>query len=1300
MLTTKDGLPQSFVSGMVQDKQGFVWIGTRNGLARYDGRHFKVFQHKEGDTSTLQSNVITAMKMDAHNRIWIRCGEYRSIDCFDPVTEQIEHITERPLFRSNKTNFAYGAWLPTTAGNLWCIPYAEGAVLYDWKQNRMRRFSSKTGHLSNDTVCEILEGRNKVIWMLARRGLASYNPATDRVQNFPYPDMVSYPQAFIECRNGELMFAVQDRLVLFNPTTATFRTVASKEIDGQLSLVQGPDGYYFLSHHFVHRFDGGCSIVPVINMSDYAIPGILSLLVDRSGLIWLSVNTAGICQIDPYAPGFSVHTSVSSFHYDLLKQEFGTAMSSFDSLCRCGPPRGSLNSYELRWAYDAQHKLFIAYDNNVWFFDPQQQRWSALPALPISSQSGANSPSRNAQSLCFDPDGRLWAFNYNKFIGYFDTSSRQWIAFVADTLKDLQSIITLDISADRNDVWISGGTGLVRINRATKKIDRFSKSTNTGILPIEDLLGLQQDPSRPDLLWIGSFEGLICLHKSTLQAEVFTTAQGLPDNTIYSIQTDSQGYLWLSTNQGLCRFHPLTHETRNFSAEDGLPGNEFNRFHHFKLPDGRLAYGGVDGWVTFNPNTIVPDSYQPQVAFTGLKIYNEPVPYSPSSKLLPRPLNAIRELVLPFDQNTLTFDFAGLEYNQPDKLRYRYRLEAYDDKWIETDNPVASYTRLVPGHYTLLVNCTNSIGKWSGHIRKLPVTVLPPWWRTWWAYLCYVLILAGALWVLYRNWLQREKARQLILLQQKEAEQLKAVDEMKNRFFSNITHEFRTPLSLIIAPLDQLQQNEQPPANWNASLGKIQRNAVQLLRLINQLLDISKLEAGNMKTTLFRGNPQSFVQDVVESFWAAALPKNIALCFDADKLVTTEYLFDADKLHTILSNLLSNAVKFTPQGGRVDFTLVHEEESPEKTVFSFRVQDSGIGIAPDKLPFVFHRFYQVDDSSTRNYGGTGIGLALAKEMAELMKGSLHAESEPGQGSTFTLRLPLVKAVGTDVPAYTPFVKPAVVEPPAALAIRGAETEPDKDNRPCILIAEDNPELNEFLAQSFRPFYRVLTAVDGVASWQLAQQELPDVIISDWMMPDMDGQAFCQAVKGSQLTGHIAFVMLTAKAAPNSRLQALQSQADDYLAKPFSLEELKLRVANLLERQRRLREKLFRELSEPHLANNQLNNQVVPAEDPFISKIHAIIEDHLDESAFGVEELAAGLYMSRANLHRKAKTIADLTPTLLIRNYRLKRSAQFLKEGAASSEAAYKSGFDSAAYFSKCFREFYHCTPGEFVQSVH
>ena len=1294
IITTKDGLPQSFVSGMVQDKAGFIWIGTRNGLARYDGRRFKVFQHRVGDTSTLQSNVITSVKLDANNRIWIRSGEYRNIDCFDPVTERVEHITERPLVRSNPVNFAYGSWLPAANGDLWCLPYGEGAVLYDWKQNRVRRFNTKTGHLPDDTVCGILEDPNKIIWLLSVRGLTRFNPTTGQFRRFPLTYTGDHPQGFIQCKSGELMFAVHQRLILFNPSTAAFRAMECDQYNGQLSFVQGPDGYYFSNDHFVYRYDGARSIVPVINMSDYAMPGLLSLLVDRSGLVWLGANTAGIYQIDLHAPAFSVHPPTPTFHYDLFKQEFSAAVNSFDSLCRCASHQSLLNSYYVRSTYDAQHRLFVSVNDSVGFFDSQPQKWSALPSIPRTPPKPGEGAPENKQSICFDPDGRLWAFNYNRFIGYFDTSSRRWVAFVSDTLKELERIITLDISADRTNLWISGGTGLMRINRTTKKIDRFSRNINPGILPTEDLLGLQPDPLRSDLLWIGSFEGLICLHKSTMRTEVFTTAQGLPDNTIYSIQTDSLGYLWMSTNQGLCRFHPVTHEVRNFTAEDGLPGNEFNRFHHLKLPDGRLAFGGVDGWVVFDPNAIVPDTYQPQVAFTGLDIYNEPVAYSPSSKLLPQPINDIKALVLPYDQNTLTFEFVGLEYNQPGKLHYRYRLENYDDKWIQTDNPVASYTRLIPGHYTLEVNCTNSIGKWSGHVRRLAVTVLPPWWRTWWAYMCYVLLLAAAFYALYRNWLKQMEARQLIELQQKEAEQLKAVDEMKNRFFSNITHEFRTPLSLIIAPLEQLQLNDMPPS-WKASLGKVQHNAQALLRLINQLLDMSKLEAGNMKTALFRGNPQTFAQDLVESFEPAAAPKAFKLRFEADRPVADEYLFDAHKLHTILSNLLSNALKFSFHGGHVMVTLIHESEGPGATIFNFRVIDGGIGIAPDKLPLVFNRFYQVDDSSTRSFGGTGIGLALARELAELMKGSLHAESEPGQGSVFILRLRFAKAQGTGVPAYTPISKPAAQAVPA-VGDNGLQEASIEDNRPLVLIVEDNQELNNFLAQSFGQVYRVLTALDGMQGWQLAQQELPDVIISDWMMPAMDGHAFCRAVKGNLLTGHIAFVMLTARTAPASRLQALQGQADDYLAKPFSVEELQLRVANLLERQRRLREKLYQELTTSGSGSSQTNEEKdLVVEDPFIKQIHLVIKEHLDDVVFGVEELADILHMSRSTLHRKTKAVADLSPVQLIRNYRLTCAAQFLKEGFSSSEAAYKSGFESAAYFSKCFREFYHTTPVEF-----
>jgi hypothetical protein len=376
----------------------------------------------------------------------------------------------------------------------------------------------------------------------------------------------------------------------------------------------------------------------------------------------------------------------------------------------------------------------------------------------------------------------------------------------------------LDIRVEAGQVWLTTEKeGLLRIDRQHKSIRQITQSTHPRALPTNQLLSFADDPTRPDLLWIGSYEGLICLDKRTLTSRFFSTDEGLPDNTIYSVAADRQGYLWLSTNKGLCRFHPVTHQVRVFQTEEGLPGNEFNRFHHLRLPDGRLAFGGTEGWVLFDPAQLEEDRFHPPVALTGLKINNVPVHYGTGDSLLPAPLNSLPELVLPHDQNSLTFEFAGLQFNQPSKLSYRYRLAGYDNGWITAGNlPLANYTKLPPGRYALLVNATNTSGQWSRHVKALSLRIKPPLWATWWAYTLYAFLAAGLGYGFLRIRLNRERLRHAMSLKEQEAEHLRTATEWKTRFFANITHEFRTPLTLIVSPLEQLMAQPAPPEAENA----------------------------------------------------------------------------------------------------------------------------------------------------------------------------------------------------------------------------------------------------------------------------------------------------------------------------------------------------------------------------------------------------------------------------------------------------------------------------------------------------
>ncbi len=1307
-LSTKDGLPQSFVSGLVQDKQGFVWIATRNGLASFDGSQFKTFRHINNDSSSLASNLLIKLMQAANGDIWVE-HESGEIDRINPETNVIEHITKRKIFLQQPARFVKRGWLTDSEGSLWCIQKDGILTKYNLKYNTVTSVEFREKAITNDTIRGLMEDRQKQVWVLTQKGLTKIgNTGRQPHTHFPFTTILKkYPGSesdliqLKESNNGEIIFGDNRRLVLFNPPSGSFKTIAlpAEAAAGIRWIQSGPDGYeYFDMQGTVYRYTGSNVVEPVADLGPVPMRDIQALLVDRSGLIWLGTNANGIYQVDLSAPFFESHSNTISFHADVLKQETGTDLQNF-SAWPASDKQFKFSSYFFRYAYDLQKKLWIAMRNQVGYYDEKESRMIKLPPVPFVVDN--TNASLGIRGIDFSPDGRLWVAGYNGYTAYLDPANHRWET-VLDTgfLKNinLQDGI-VNIAVDGDHIWLSSINehGLFGVDIKTRQIKQFTATSKEGKLPTNHLLGLLKDPVQKNILWIGSYEGLIRFNTGTFHTNYYSINEGLPDNTIYSLAFDDKGFLWISTNKGLCRFDTTTHTLNTFQVADGLPGDEFNRFHHIKLPGGKMAFGGPDGWVLFNPLVMKRDNYLPQVAFTGLKVNNVDISAATSEVQLKKGLNVLDELLLRYNQNTLSFSFAGLEFTQPKKIIYRYKLEGYDNDWITTTKPEAVYTKLPPGRYVLQVNASNTTGNWSDKIKRLSIIVSPPLWRTWWAYVLYVFIGAGwiALFIRYR--VNRERMRQEIALKEREAAQLKAVDELKGRFFANITHDFRTPLTLILGPVQQLKRSIAKDSNkrW---LDSIERNANQLLQLINQLMDLSKLEAGSLQLNETYGSPTKVIDSCVQSFGAEAASKQLTLQYNYSG-GDTDCWFDAGKLQQIANNLIANAIKFTPAGGTIEVFV----QTGSGIVLA--VSDTGVGIQPTQLPLVFNRFFQVDSGSTgfSSIQGSGIGLALVKELVELQGGTIKAHSndeETGKWSTvFSVKLPCKMGaenkkepaalesmpVAASIKDYTPFVNTV---PETSV--------PSDEDSTTILLVEDNSELADFIISSVDDRYTIIHAVNGQQGLDQAFEIMPDLVISDIMMPVMNGYDMCTALKKDERTSHIPVILLTAKASFDDRIEGLSLGADDYLTKPFHVQELLLRINNLVERQKRLREKIFREISQPGL--HDLSPSAEPTlQDLFMEKLYALVESNLDKTGFGVEELARLTGMSRANLHRKLKAIAGIPAGEIIRNYRLKRAAAFLSLGHNSSETAYMTGFDSPAYFSKCFKDFYQLTPTEFSQ---
>ncbi|WP_187293460.1 hybrid sensor histidine kinase/response regulator transcription factor [Dyadobacter fermentans] len=1278
-ISPKEGLPQSFVSGLEQDKTGFVWVGTRNGLARYDGINFKLFQHNNADSSSLSSNLILNIK--AFNQaIWIE-HETGEIDKLDPVSEKIERYPFSLKLKSNA--ILRRAWLADSKGIIWRIADGKGLIRY---AATAQIYDKKSSGFDSDTLWGLCEGADRQVWVLTRYGLSKLDSKSGKVENYGCPQVpdyhdyrysVRFPVGLHQRKNGELMWADRKFLYLFSVAQKKYvkKIPFNSPSDRGVTWIRtGPDGReYFERGEAIYRYDEQNGLNVVYGRTQVDKDPIQSFLIDQSSLVWLGTNAHGISQVDLTTPFFPSFPVKEGFAGDVIKAEFGQSLSA---LFNWEPKdeRFAASGYHVRSAYSKTGTLWMGLKRRVVRFDASTKTFFPLPQLT----SITNDFETSIAGVVISPEGEPVVMGFNRIALIYNPRKNtwDWLIPAGEISRQIGVDVTpQDISMDTDHIWITTELdGLVYMNRKTGKIRQLKYGQGQQGLPTNQLLGLRPDPTRPDLLWIGSRNGLICLNKKTLKAEVFNTAAGLPDNTIYTLLADKYGSLWFGTNKGLCSFSPVTHKVRIFQTRHGLWEDEFNRFHQLMFPDGRLAFGGTHGWTVFDPDKIKDDSYQPSIALTALKINNETITPSPDG-LLTQPINAMRELVLPYDQSTVTFFFAGLQFNQPQDLHYRYQLSGYDNDWVAAGQvPFANYTKIPPGDYEFLVNASNTTGHWSKEIKKLVITVSPPWWRTWWAYLLYVVIIGTSIWYWMRLQLIRMEQRKAAELKKQEAQQLRVLVDLKERFFTNVTHDFRTPLTLILSPLAPLIRKYAGTEDEGKMLS-IQRNAQQLLALINQLLDFSKLDAKMLSIEESAGDPGLFAENVFELFTEEAAMKGVTILFSNE--LHGHFWFDGPKLERILGNLIGNAIKFTPAGGTVN---VAAAKVNGQVLYS--VTDNGIGIPEDRVAYIFKRYYQVNGNESQAVKGSGIGLALVKELVEMQQGRIEVESRPGRGSTFRIFMPYRPAAQVAPPALNDRVKEEWEVPVM-------ESEQVR-----ILLLEDNAELADLIAGSLPLHYQVDREVNGADGLKNALETIPDLIISDVMMPVMDGFEFCEKVKQHEQTSHIPIILLTAKMGFDSRMQGLTTGADDYLTKPFHVPELNLRVYNLLERQRRLRAHIQGQISSP------LSEPGKAIElDPFLTKFHEMIEQDLDDSSVSVDQLASRMHMSRSQLHRKMRAVAGMPVSDVVRNYRLNRAATFLKEGFGSSESAYKAGFDSPAYFSKCFRAFFGVVPSEFLKGT-
>ncbi len=1291
-LSVNDGLPQGFVSGIAQDKLGFIWISTHNGLARYDGRKFKLFQSTAGDTASLSSNVINNIFYDGSNRLWIFYFD-GAVDQLDPVTEKLIHLSEQQEYHSLKGLSSIHQCFYEDSRHHFLMSTKNGVIaINNSGKPRLTVFLSdretgnfrvkaitenNEGHLFFITEKEIIETdeKGKVLQRADFTGsdavVFNDNIAAGGLQEYALGARFKGSDSlYIGGKKGMLLYLKNSRRLFFvKGLSPDARTVWRNNLNPSCFFYYNKEGLYCYSLSENRYLKVGSYAWEAGKVVPYM------LFLDRTGMIWCGTNGDGI---------FLKALHAGSFAYEPLRKSFQeTILRHYLDLRDIPESVTGFATKDLRWTYNKKDTICFL-NRYKRFLHTLQLHFVYKDKYTVKTWKLPFPDSIGISTVDFDQQGNLWAIDDSRRLLKLDMDSPS-VQIVGSGITTHPSHDISHVCFDEDgSFWIASTMGLYHYAPYHDMAEAFRKSGKSGGLNSELLMSIVQDDFDKNFLWIGSLDaGLIRMDKRNRKFTTFSTQNGIPDNSIYGIQKDRNGYLWCSTNKGIFRFNTLDYSVRRFYDINGFPEQEFNRFHDLQLPDGRIAFAGSSYYTVFNPADFADDTLSPAIAITEVSINNYAADYKDRYALFNQPLNSLSAIRLNYDQNFIRISFAALQYDQPQHTEYRYMLEGLDDDWVYAgNNNTAQYTHLAPGSYKLSLNATNASGKWSSSVKTLNITIRPPWWQTWWAYSCYLLAASSLAWWLLRLRLKRMQLHQEMILKEKETQRIKEVEEIKDKFFSNITHELRTPLSLIISPADHYLRHPEEFKDHEGFLRAVRRNASQLLRLINQLLDMSKIESGNMKLALTGAYFSDYIRKLVAGFEPLAAQKHIKLRFESDH--DESYFFDPEKWERIMYNLLGNAIKFTSPNGVIIVSIKMSNGNMPVHEMELKVCDTGIGIAPHHIPHLFSRFYQADSSVTRGYQGTGIGLSLVKELVDLMDGSISVESEEGKGAAFIIKLRLHKAP-----------EGARLEPKEKLELLPVITPENKttatEEAPVLLIAEDNEELNAFITACLQPYYRVFSVPDGRQGWEMAVKELPDIIISDMMMPDMDGFEFCEKIKNDAATSHIAFILLTAKAAYESRISGLGKGADDYLTKPFYVEELLLRIRNILTARAALKQYLKQQL-EPEAVLPQPEH----VHDEFMSKLYSVIEEELTHSGFSVGDLAGKMNMSRSTLNRKLAAIIGMSANEIIRKYRLKKAAAVLRSGKSVSETAYLTGFESPSYFSTSFKEMYGIAPSEYA----
>jgi signal transduction histidine kinase/DNA-binding response OmpR family regulator/ligand-binding sensor domain-containing protein len=1327
-----DGLPSHYVMSIAEDSLGFIWFSDFGGLTRFDGYTFKVYKHDPSNLtrSLPKGQIVNRIQSDHNGNIWVtsRGHDHKlRLSRYDRKSDSF--LTYEPGIDAKM----YSLSLDKDDQTIWLCTRDKGLFRFNIKTHETRSFfndhpdslkremRNRMWGMSNQDSCIII-GTSEGLWRFDKKTKSfsrpSCNPADSSALYNTWVVLLDDRQTEndnVVClwlgATGKMVIADENLSIVnrFDLPASFFMSNSKFDDEGRLWIASASNGLY--------RYDPADG--SFINLRN--IPGEANslktnslswVMVDKYQNIWLA-SEAGVSKIPKQRLqiyNFKLRESIDeSMVYRNTNGDFLMISQHKNDTVKISVAALTPNRLD-KLQFETVKKLHSVYArigvSGLW--KGKNNFWIGLGSLGVAKLAinplgmprpddvqilrpepgNPNALSSNYVNFVWeDPNDNLWLGMYNGLskvnltIPYGSEGSVTRYEHSEENANTLDNDFVWNICPENDtSFWVvtDSGVGLFqneKVQRTFRDIRNPSyvhKSSDNSVL-------------------IAGIDGLYEATRENGQYKL-TAKPLLNIDYVVRIQEDDLRRLWISTAHGIYFYDRKTNVVVEFNERDGFDHTPAlnSSYREYKTSKGLIVTSDAKGISIFDPLSLKLSEEKTFPILTSLEVNNkltrvEGIGNNSEEFAIKRNINVLDELVLDYQHNNFTVGFSALEMTDPERNLFRHKLDGFEGDWIETDskNRTATYTNLDPGKYIFKVKASNHHGIWSDQETLLNVHILPPPWKTWWAYTLYILVIVG----IFLYW-RRYEIRRLKLKHR--AEHLSELDHLKTRFFTNISHEFRTPISLILGPLKEMY-NKANNDQSRSGIGIMLRNAHRLSRLINQLLDLSKLEAQKMRLLASPVELVEFIRDIGSSYESLATTKKIKYLFYAEVAQLTVYI-DSDKIEKILHNLLSNAFKFTKEGGQVILNLKADQKHCR-----IIVKDTGIGIPADQLEKIFDRFYQVDNSQTREYEGTGLGMSLTKELVDLHHGTITIESAEGKGTVFTVRLSLGRDhFGHDEIVNKPNLTTSKINS-EELSIVEESNKLENENvienihQPVLLIVDDNSDMRHYLRKSLIGQYQILEAATGKQGLTKAQEIIPDLIISDVMMPELDGYKFCEFIKTNELTSHIPVILLTARADRESKLSGLAIGADDYLPKPFDVDELRLIVRNRLEERRKVRERFSREVTlEPkHIA-------ITSFDEKFLNKVLNVIENHMDDADFSIEELSREVACSHMQLYRKLKGLAGQTPSQFLRTIRLKRAADLLRAKSDNvTQIAYTVGFNSPSYFNKCFKEQFGCTPVQF-----